>query len=186
MNGVKMARRVLAAIWFAGFLLPVAASAACTQQNAENLINRNLDMRLQFLKHEKRMPVYKEASPDGSARIQRLILQKDWNGVCKAVFREIAVADDVLAGGDGKSETLKTPWSKSTPEKMFSLMAEYDVICTPGNQTYVESCGRQPLTPLRREMVQLKAQANGGKVIAARYVDRMSELYTKMLEIIRK
>ncbi|WAW09578.1 hypothetical protein NB640_10105 [Oxalobacter vibrioformis] len=176
--------RCLCVLFLAGCLVQATAGAACTEEMAEKLVKQNLNMRLRFLKGEKRMPVYEAAAAEQSAQIGQMIAAKDWDGVCKGVFGVIAIADDVLAGGDGKTAPLKNPWDKCTPEKMLSLAAEYDLICLPNRR--IENCARRELTPLRRELINLKAQAGSGDVMAARYVNRTCELYTELLKIINE
>lgn len=182
--GMTGAGRFLGVFFLAACLVPAVAGAACTEEMAEKLVTQNLEMRLRFLKGEKRLEVYEAAAAEQSAQIGQKIAQKDWDGVCKGVFGVLAIADDVLAGGDGRTEPLKNPWDKCTPEKMLSLAAEYDLICLP--QRRIENCARRELTPLRRELINLKAQAGNGDLMAARYVNRTCELYTELLKIINE
>lgn len=181
---VKGAGRFLGVLFLAGCLVPAVAGAACTEDMAEKLVKQNLDMRLRFLQSEGRMAVYKAAAAEPSERIGQMIAAKNWDGVCKGVFGVIAIADDVLAGGDGKTAPLKNPWDKCTPERMLSLASEYDLICLPERR--IENCARRELTPLRRELINLKAQAGNGDLMAARYVNRTCELYTELLRIINE
>ncbi len=160
------------------------AFATCTEPMAENLIRQNLDMRLRFLKSEGLISTYVDATKKQSERMEKLIVEENWDGVCKGVFEVIEIADDILAGGTGRSETLKTPWDKCTPEKMLSLAEEYDLICLPSRR--IENCAREELTPLRRELINLKAQLGDDDLKAARYVNRTCELYTEMLKIINE
>ena len=178
-------RSVLAKVLFV-FCLTPALLFACSQGALEKLLGNNLNMRLQFIKNERLMPVYEAASMERKMRAQELLGRRDLAGVCREVFGLLAIADDILAEGDGRTPPLKNPWVKCTPEKMFALMEEYDAICVPVGNTYVANCARSALQPLRREMVQLKAWAGKGDLKAARYVVRMCEIYTQMLEIIRQ
>ncbi|MDR0934062.1 MAG: hypothetical protein LBM56_03095 [Burkholderiaceae bacterium] len=151
---------------------------------AETLVRQNLDMRLRFLRGSKRMPVYEAAAAEESARILQFIADKNWGGVCKSVYLVIGIADDVLAGGDGKTKPLRKPWNQCTPERMFALEGEYDVICRPDRR--IDNCSRRALMPPRREAVKLKSLANTGNIDPARYVDRMCDLYTELLRILRE
>jgi len=180
-----MLKRILVKVLFV-FLLSPALLFACSQEAVEKLLGNNLNMRLQFIKNEKLMQVYDEASMGKKMRARELFARNDLAGVCREIFGMIAIADDILAGGDGRSEPLKKPWVKCTPERMFTMIEQYDAICVPTGGTYVANCARSALQPLRREMVQLKAWAGKGDLKAARYVVRMCELYKDMLEIIRK
>lgn len=177
-------RRVFAIFFLAGCVVPLAAKAGCTEDMVEKLVTQNLNLRLRFLRNEGLMPKYEAATKIQSAEIGKMIAERDWDGVCKGVWGIIAVADDVLAGGNGKSSPLKNPWDKCTPEKMLSLAAEYDLICQPDLR--IQNCARDELQPLRRELVQLKAQAGRGDLKAERYVNRMCELYTDLLKILNK
>lgn len=172
------------ALFLAGFLLPAAAQTGCTQAMAEKLVRQNLDLRLRFLQNEGLMPVYQAAVAGPSAQVGAWIAAGQWDGVCREVFGIIAVADDVLAGGDGQTRPLKTPWNKCTPEKMLALADEYDLICLPSRR--IENCARQELTPLRRELINLKAQAGTSDMTIFRYVDRTCELYSELLTILNK
>lgn len=174
----------LCAFFLAGWLLPAVAQTGCTQAMAEKLVFQNLDLRLRFLKNEELMPVYEAAVARQSAQVGQWIAAGQWDGVCQEIFGMMAAADDVLAGGDGRTKPLKTPWSKCTMEKMLSLENEYDLICLPERR--VENCARRELTPLRRELIYLKAQAGKGDLKAARYVDRTCELYTDLLKILNE
>lgn len=176
--------RFLAALFFAGCLAQPAAMAACTEEMAEKLVKQNLDMRLRFLKNEGRLPMYEAVAENLLVQTAQMISAKNWDGVCKGVFGLIAIADDVLAGGDGKTPPLKTPWDKCTPEKMLSLASEYDLICLPERR--IENCARRELMPLKRELIHLKAQAGKGDLKAARYVNRTCELYTGLLRLINE
>lgn len=182
--GMRRLGRFAGMLFLAGCLLPVSAGAGCTEEMAEKLVMQNLDMRMRFLKNEGLMESYQAASARQSEEISRMIAAKNWDGVCKGVFGVIAIADDVLAGGDGKTLPLKNPWDKCTPEKMLSLASEYDLICLP--QRRIENCARRELTPLRRELINLKAQAGKGDLQASRYVNRTCELYTALLKIINE
>ncbi|MDL2284924.1 hypothetical protein LJC19_07275, partial [Oxalobacter sp. OttesenSCG-928-P03] len=134
---------------------------------------------------EERMPVYEAATAERSARVQQMIAKKEWRGVCGEVFGMISIADDVLAGGNGRSDVLSKPWGKCTPEKMLSLAAEYDLICLPDRR--IENCARRNLTPLRRELINLKARVGRDDDLkAAFYVNRTCELYTELLKIINE
>ena len=113
-----------------------------------------------------------------------MIAENNWGEVCKGVFEVIEIADNILAGGNGQSEPLRTPWDKCTPEKMLSLAEEYDLICLPSRN--IASCGKDELTPLRRELINLKARLGDEDLKAARYVNRTCELYTEMLKIINE
>lgn len=176
--------RCLALLLFVFGALPLAASASCTKEMAETLVQQNLDLRLQFIKSEKRLPVYEAAAAERSAKVRDLIGNKAWKGVCGEVFGLIAIADDVLAGGDGKGESLAKPWDRCTPEKVYALANEYDLICLP--QRRIENCARRDLTPLRRELVNLKARVGRGDMKASFYVNETCRIYTEMLEIINK
>ena len=161
---------------------------ACSHETIEKLLGHNLNMRLQFIRNENRMSIYEHAVLQNKMRAQEMFSRNDLAGVCKEVFGMIAVADDVLAGGNGRSLPLKTPWGKCTPERMFALIDEYEAICIPSYTSYIANCARRSLQPLRREMAKLKAWAGAGRadVKEERYVARMCELYTEMLTIIRK
>lgn len=176
--------RFFCALFLAGCLLPAAAQTGCTQAMVEKLVRQNLDLRLRFLKNEGLMPAYEAAVARQSAQVGQWIAEGQWNGVCREVFGMMAAADDVLAGGNGQVRPLKTPWSKCTPEKMLSLANEYDLICLPERR--IENCARPELTPLRRELIHLKAQAGKGDLTAARYVDHTCELYTDLLKILNE
>ena len=182
--GLQEWGRFVCALFLAGCLLPAAAQTGCTQAMAEKLVRQNLDLRLRFLQNEGLMPAYEAAVARQSAQVGQWIADGQWDGVCREVFGILAVADDVLAGGNGQARPLKTPWNKCTPEKMLSLADEYDLICLP--QRRIENCARRELTPLRRELINLKAQAGKGDLTASRYVDRTCELYTDLLKILNE
>lgn len=183
-QGLRGWTRIFCAFFLAGCLLPAAAQTGCTQAMAEKLVRQNLDLRLRFLQNEELMSVYEAAVAEQSAQVGQWIAEGQWDGVCREVFGMIAAADDVLAGGNGQGRPLKTPWSKCTPEKMLSLANEYDLICLPSRR--IENCAREELTPLRRELIYLKAQAGKGDLTAARYVDRTCELYRDLLKIVNE
>jgi hypothetical protein len=188
MGFVRMAasfRHILTAVLLFSVLAP-ATLFACTQENAERLVANNLGMRLRFLENEERKHIYNAAAAEKKAQALESVRQNNWPALCREVFGLIAIADDVLAEGDGKTEPLKTPWGRCSPERMLTLMDEYDTICQPSGTTYIRGCAKRELAPLRREMVHLKSQAGKGDLKAARYVLRMCELYTQMLNIIRK
>ena len=176
--------RCLCVLFLAGCLVPAAGMAACTEEIAERLVKQNLNLRLRFLENEGLMPVYEKATAMQSAQISQMIAARDWDGVCRGVFGVMEIADDVLAGGNGRTAPLKNPWEKCTPEKMLSLAAEYDLICQPMRR--IENCAKGELMPLKRELIHLKAQAGKSSLTATSYVNRTCELYTELLKIINE
>lgn len=177
-------RQFLVAAILSFSLFPLTAFSACTEDVAEKLIRQNLDLRLRFLKDAEKMPVYETATAKQSLKIRQHIADQNWDAVCKGVFEIIQVADDILAGGNGQSDLLKAPWDKCTPEKMLSLAQEYDLICDP--QRNIANCGKRELTPLRRELIHLKAKTGADDLNAVQYVNRTCELYTELLDIINQ
>lgn len=160
---------------------PLFAHSACTSKVVDNLFSKNLDMRLRFVKAYGLMPTYEEATTKKNAKLRRYIEAGDWDSACKGVFGLIEVADDVLAGGNGKGQG--KVWDKCTPEKMLSYEAEYDLMCDSARP--LANCNREELTEIIREMVNLKAKGGAGQLPAKDYVNRMCEIYSHILKVIR-
>jgi hypothetical protein len=181
---INRLRYFLGGFFLAGCLTPLMASTVCTEKMVQNLVSKNIEMRVRFLKNENRMPVFEAATVDHLASIRQHIAEKNWDGVCREGRSIIGIADDVLAGGDGKTQPLKHPWDKCTPEKMFSLAVEYDLICS--SEQRGKNCTRQELQPLRRELMNLQMREGKGDLKAVQYMNRTCELYAGLLEIVNQ
>lgn len=185
MNG-KIRRAFLVAMVWASVLLPLSGMAACTQEDVDNRLSPALQYRLRCLDGVGRLDVFRAAATPHAQRISEARTgQAGAKEVLAVVCREtetlIAIADDVLTGGDGQSEVKKSPWRGVTPDDVLARRNEVMQLCK--GQL---ACYQQAMKGFQKEAASLDARARMGRLSAVEYIEQTYALFGRVLESMRK
>lgn len=172
-------------------LLPACVFAECTVETAEEQIERHLEIRIDALRPLGKLETYKKVTL--AEREKLALLRKnlkaqerdnpqDIDELCKTVDNLIAVADDLLAGGDGLSPPLKKPWKQHTPEALFAERDRLVDLCNKG----LMICDGDEIEAMDEELHALDAAMKNGKMSAADAIDGAYSAYRDFFRLMQQ
>lgn len=172
-------------LFAASMVFPLLAQAACTQADLDERLYPALQYRLRCLDGLGRLDVFRAAATPHSQRIsQARIGQASAKQAVAVICREtealIAIADDVLTGGDGVSEVKKSPWQGITPDDVLKRRNEVMQRCK--GQL---ACYREAMADYEKEIGVLDGRARMGRISAVAYIEEMYALFGRALEAMK-
>jgi hypothetical protein len=181
-----MRRIFLTMLFFAGALFPLLGQATCTQADLDERLYPALQYRLRCLDGLSRLDVFRMAATPHSqriseARIGNASAKQAMVVICRETKALIAIADDVLAGGDGLSELKKSPWQGVTPDDVLKRRNEVMQLCK-GQLV----CYQKAMADYEKEMGALDGRARMGRITAVEYIEQMHALFGRVLDSMRE
>lgn len=178
---IFLRRCVLLAVLLSAFL-PFSAFAACTQADLDNRLYPALQYRLRCLDGVGKLDVFRVAATPHSQRISEARLGNAspaavLQTVCQEAAALIAVADDVLTGGDGLGEVKKSPWRGVTPDDVLAKRNRVLSLCKDEM-----SCYQKAMKDYEREVASLDGRVRMGRLSAVEYIEAMDALFGRVLE----
>lgn len=172
-------------------LLPASALAECTFETATTWMDRHLGIRMHALDPIGKMAIYEKAAQAETQQLAQLRKKlktqnppdpQDINALCKTVKRLIAIADDVLAEGNGLSSPLKNPWKQQTPETLFAERERFILVC----ESEPEACNEEVTSSMDEKLHALNIDMRRGKTSAPDVVDGAWQIYQAYFQLLEK
>lgn len=166
----------------AGMVFSLPGQAACTQADLDEALYPALQYRLRCLDGLGRLDVFRAAATPHSqqiseARIGNASPKQAVAVICRETQALIAIADDVLTGGDGTSDVKKSPWQGVTPDDVLKRRNEVMQLCK-GKL----ACYQQAMADHEKEISALDGRARMGRLSAVQYIEQMYALFGRVLE----
>lgn len=166
----------------AGMVFPLFVQANCTQADLDDRLYPALQYRLRCLDGLGRLDVFRSAATPHSQRISEARIgqaspKQAVAVICRETEALIAIADDVLTGGDGMSEVKKSPWQGVTPDDVLKRRNEVMQLCK-GKL----ACYQQAMADYEKEIGMLDGRARMGRISAVQYIEQMHALFGRVLE----
>ncbi|MCM1129383.1 MAG: hypothetical protein NC323_05850 [Oxalobacter formigenes] len=158
--------------------VPLMGKAACTEEALAFKREKALYFRVYALQGQHRLPVYSQLASELGREFSTLyaLYQKDKSAgqtgldqLCSVMDQMIAIADDLLAGGNGLEK--QTPWVKYSPEDFLNASTALTAHCAAASSACETGEGRE----IMEELAQLSHMLVEENNIPAKLVDKYYE-----------
>lgn len=103
--------------------------------------------------------------------------------LCMEYNKAIRIADDILAGGNGKGTKLLSPWKQHTPEDLFKIGLEMDTFCS---QEGADDCNGEKFAKFSAKSDELFNKLENEEISAPAFVDASYKNIKEALDLIKK
>lgn len=181
MTGMK---KYLACSLFLLAALPLIGQAACTEDELDFKKEKALHFRIYALQGAGKLSVYSQIASELGREFSTLYTlyrqdkaagQAGLNRLCAVMDQMIAVADDLLAGGNGLEK--QTPWLTHSPEDFLKASATLAAYCTASS-----ACETGEGMAIREELEQIDQTLAEENDSPAGRIDAYYERITQFLK----
>ncbi|MDL2284925.1 hypothetical protein LJC19_07280 [Oxalobacter sp. OttesenSCG-928-P03] len=163
-------------------LFSLGAQAACTQADLDERLSPALQYRLRCLDGVGRLDVFRSAATPHTQRISEARIgsaspKQAVTIICRETEALIAIADDVLTGGDGLGEIKKAPWRSVTPDDVLARRNE-----VMGRCKGQLPCYQKAMEGHAKEISALDGRVRMGRISAVEYIEATHGVYVRVLE----
>lgn len=164
--------------------IPLMGKAACTEDELNFKKEKALYVRIYALQGKEKLSTYSQMASDLGREFSTLYTlyrqdkaagQAGLNQLCAVMDQMIAVADDLLAGGNGLGR--QTPWLKHSPEDFLKASAALTAYCTTS-----PACETGEGRAIRKELEQLAYVLAEENESLAKRIDAYYERITQFLK----